>query len=600
MEETDYPPLNAVNATLFNRNKNKNTESELLDNKTIKLISTYDVEMLRIVKSAVKHGEGSYGYVTSAELEFKFKEYRTKRLVAALKVSTPRDTPAYGFSDDIIKECATYARILDSDNLAKGLFVKLSKTSQNLVLEHYSINLKDAFKTMELPWNKRDDLIRAIFFQVASGLKELHERGFIHKDLKPANILLAHDGRLMIADFGLTAYLVKGSDVPQDFYFKSTTDDIEPPEGNHALNTPFIGKSYDIWSLGCVLAYIIRRGMDFNMYDRDEWSMDDWRNQVTLYHYNRARKTILDYFHTNLALRTPKPSDKFMESAKDLLTQMLNTNPSERPTIDDILKHKWFDGLTISNAISIVRQSAGAGPAFGNTWKSKVMTNTRRIRNANTKYRSHRNAEYASYFQIVKQPLVSKFLNDEVHALYKRSFVRLLEIIPDLFKKSRNPPRQCLYAYLHGLELYNRVVLKNRKYSIHLPICFNIALKNTPDNNLYALHYNVIKNMTRFEGPDDYLRLEADIIRLLNGDTYPQVGGLVDKAVRKIGSSKNKVSVARKIIENILERSATFDEYVDVDSVRGNAIYETNAIFKIENNNNTDDDNLLEGFPRIQ
>jgi mitosis inhibitor protein kinase SWE1 len=42
-----------------------------------------------------------------------------------------------------------------------------------------------------------------ILLELALGLKEIHDQGFIHLDLKPANILVTFEGVLKIADFGM-------------------------------------------------------------------------------------------------------------------------------------------------------------------------------------------------------------------------------------------------------------------------------------------------------------------------------------------------------------------------------------------------------------
>lgn len=45
--------------------------------------------------------------------------------------------------------------------------------------------------------------IRALLSQLADGLEHLHANNLVHRDLTPRNIMMGHDGRLVILDFGL-------------------------------------------------------------------------------------------------------------------------------------------------------------------------------------------------------------------------------------------------------------------------------------------------------------------------------------------------------------------------------------------------------------
>ena len=42
-----------------------------------------------------------------------------------------------------------------------------------------------------------------IAISVAQGIAAAHEQGIIHRDIKPQNIIIARDGKVKVADFGI-------------------------------------------------------------------------------------------------------------------------------------------------------------------------------------------------------------------------------------------------------------------------------------------------------------------------------------------------------------------------------------------------------------
>ena len=101
--------------------------------------------------------------------------------------------------------------------------------------------LKEAGQTMSLDETQR--IIQA----VASALDYAHKRGMVHRDVKPANILLTSDGEAVLSDFGI-ARMVEGT------RFTMTgvvgTPEYMSPEQGQGLE---IDHRSDIYSLGVVL-----------------------------------------------------------------------------------------------------------------------------------------------------------------------------------------------------------------------------------------------------------------------------------------------------------------------------------------------------------
>lgn len=91
-----------------------------------------------------------------------------------------------------------------------------------------------------------ESIIRTLAMQLASSLTYLHAAGWVHRDVKPANVFMTADGDVKLGDFGLCASL-SGKVAAGD------------PVGTPLYMSPEIlsGKPYDAsadaWAMGCTL-----------------------------------------------------------------------------------------------------------------------------------------------------------------------------------------------------------------------------------------------------------------------------------------------------------------------------------------------------------
>ena len=118
-----------------------------------------------------------------------------------------------------------------------------------------------------LPIAEACDYIR----QAATGLQHAHERGMIHRDIKPHNLMVTRDGIIKILDFGLASLTPEAvsntdavearSDLTVAGTIMGTPDFISPEQANDARKVDIRS---DIYSLGVTLYYLLAGRVPFD------------------------------------------------------------------------------------------------------------------------------------------------------------------------------------------------------------------------------------------------------------------------------------------------------------------------------------------------
>ncbi|MDQ3862394.1 MAG: PASTA domain-containing protein, partial [Actinomycetota bacterium] len=99
----------------------------------------------------------------------------------------------------------------------------------------------------------------AVALQIAEALRAAHERGVIHRDIKPHNILVTGSGDVKVTDFGI-ARAASSSSMTRTGHILGTAHYISPEQamGEH------VGPASDLYSLGVVLYEMLTGELPFD------------------------------------------------------------------------------------------------------------------------------------------------------------------------------------------------------------------------------------------------------------------------------------------------------------------------------------------------
>jgi TolB-like protein/Tfp pilus assembly protein PilF/predicted Ser/Thr protein kinase len=295
-----------------------------------------------------KLGEGGMGVVYKAE------DFRLRRTVALkfLPKDLIRDTEA---RDRFVQE-ARSAAALSHPNICTIHEIDEVKGQFFIVMEYIEgQNLQE--KIGSGPYDIDEAVDNAI--QVADGLKEAHEKGIVHRDIKSANIMVTEKGQAKIMDFGL-ARLAGQVRLTKTVTTLGTVAYMSPEQVKGAEVDP----RTDIWSLGVVLYEMVTGQLPFK---------GEYEQTLVYSIVNKDAKPITD-LRTGVPMKFERIVNKCMkkepagryQTASDLITDLSHVRrimaapaPRSRPAgpskmIDRAARRwPWVAALAVGAALAL-------------------------------------------------------------------------------------------------------------------------------------------------------------------------------------------------------------------------------------------------------
>jgi len=254
-------------------------------------------------------GEGKFGIVKLG-MHKKSKEKVAIKIIKKESMNAT-DIELVKGEIDIMKLCRhpNIVKLLDHFENADYIFI---------IMEHLTGGDLEEYLN-RINFRVTENRAAHLMYQLASGIRYLHEFGILHRDLKPENIMLSEKtekGIIKIMDFGLSKIMGPDEKVADGF---GTLSFVAPEV---LIRQPY-NKQIDIWSLGVILYYMLSGTLPFDDEDDNE--------------ENIAKMTVFN--------EVQFPGEKWNQRSEDvidLIRECLIKDPEKRLKIDEFFVHNWI------------------------------------------------------------------------------------------------------------------------------------------------------------------------------------------------------------------------------------------------------------------
>lgn len=216
-----------------------------------------------------------------------------------------------------------------------------------LIFEHVdNIDFRTLYPTFS------DNDIRFYMYDLLKALDYLHLMGIMHRDVKPHNVMIDHNRKLLrLIDWGLAEYYHPGT----EYNVRVASRYFKGPE--LLVDFRLYDYSLDLWSFGCMLASIVFKKEPFF---HGKLNTDQLVQIVrvlgsdNLHDYLQKYNLTLSEEYEDLGYYNRRPWKRFIndnnqhlvsEEVLDLIDHVLRYDHQERLTAREAMQHRYFDPI---------------------------------------------------------------------------------------------------------------------------------------------------------------------------------------------------------------------------------------------------------------
>ena len=317
---------------------------------SIKETSCRSLNNYKIIEGHI--GEGTFGMVFKAEYigdPIYAEKNRIPRKVALKKIKmedSKEGFPITALREIMLMKKCHHENILEILEIVTSKIYSKNTKKEDVYLvfeymEHDLSGLSLAKYKFDLPQ------IKYIMYHLLKGVQYLHKNNIIHRDIKCANILINNNGKIKLGDFGLARNIIPNH--TKKYTYKVVTLWFRAPE--LLLGETLYSYAIDIWSCGCVLGELLTGVCPFQA--KEEIGLFEkiceklgtpneliWPGVTKLPLWNKlCPKTNFP----NSFKEHYKNYNIIDDTIMDLFSKMLQLDPKKRITIDEALKHPFFN-----------------------------------------------------------------------------------------------------------------------------------------------------------------------------------------------------------------------------------------------------------------